>query len=100
MDKHSEDDTVANVAFKNIELPNIDHDLELIMKMLNHMREEKNLKITNMPLFIHPDEISIAQKEDKFPYRNISIISQITVVFQKGRVKYGLVLIETMSCSR
>lgn len=90
----SEDDTVENVTFKeNIELPNVDHDLELIMKMLNHIREEKNLKVTNMPLFIHPDEISIAQKEDRFRYRNISIVSQIAVVFQKGRVKYvGLVI--------
>lgn len=90
----SEDDTVENVTFKeNIELPNIDHDLELIMKMLNHMREEKNLKVTDMPLFIHPDEISIAQMEDRFPYGNISIISQIAIVFQKGRIKYvGLVI--------
>ena len=88
------DNTVESVTFKeNIELPNVDHDLELIMKMLNHIREEKNLKVTNMPLFIHPDEISIAQKEDRFPYRNISIVSQIAVVFQKGRVKYvGLVI--------
>lgn len=90
----SEDDTVENVTFKeNIELPNVDHDLELIMKMLNHIRDEKNLKITNVPLFVHPDEIAIAQKENKFPYRNISIVSQIAVVFQKGRVKYvGLVI--------
>jgi hypothetical protein len=90
----AEDDSVENVTFKeNIELPNVDHDLELIMKMLNHMREEKNLKVTNMPLFIHPDEISIAQKENRFPYRSISIISQIAVVFQKGRIKYvGLVI--------
>lgn len=91
----SEDDTVENVTFKeNIELPNIDHDLELIMKMLNHMREEKNLKVTDMPLFIHPDEISIAQMEDRFPYGNISIISQIAVVFQKGRIKYVGVVID------
>ena len=90
----SENDTVENVTFKeNIELPNIDHDLELIMKMLNHMREEKNLKVTDMPLFIHPDEISTAQMEDRFPYGNISIISQIAIVFQKGRIKYvGLVI--------
>ena len=91
----SEDDTVENVTFKeNIELPNVDHDLELIMKMLNHIRDEKNLKITNVPLFVHPDEISIAQKENKFPYGNISIVSQIAVVFQKGRVKYVGVVID------
>ena len=90
----SEDDTIESVTYKeNIELPNVNHDLELIMKMLNHMREEKNLKVTNMPLFIHPDEISIAQMEGRFPYRNINIISQIAVVFQKGRIKYvGLVI--------
>ncbi len=91
----SDDDTVENVTFKeNIELPNIDHDLELIMKMLNHMREEKNLKVTDMPFFTHPDEISIAQMEDRFPYGNISIISQIAVVFQKGRIKYVGVVID------
>ena len=90
----SEDDTVENVTFKeNIELPNVDHDLELIMKMLNHIREKKKLKETNVPLFINPDEISNAYKENKFPYGNISIVSQIAVVFQKGRVKYvGLVI--------
>lgn len=88
------EDTVKNIKFKdNIELPNLDHDLELIMKMLNHMREEKKLKVSDMPLFIHPDEISIAQKEGRLPYGTINIISQIAVVFQKARVKYvGIVI--------
>ena len=46
-----------------------------------------------MPLFIHPDEISIAQKEDRFPYGDISVLSQIAVVFHKGRIKYvGIVI--------
>jgi hypothetical protein len=87
-------DTVKNIKFRdNIELPNVDHDLELVMKMLNHMREEKKLKVSNMPLFIHPDEISIAQKEGRLPHGNIIIISQIVVVFQKARVKYvGIVI--------
>lgn len=87
-------DIVKNIKFRdNIELPNVDHDLELVMKMLNHMREEKKLKVSNMPLFIHPDEISIAQKEGRLPHGNINIISQIAVVFQKARVKYvGIVI--------
>lgn len=90
----SEDDTVENVTYKeNIELPNIDHDLELIMKMLNHMREEKNLRVTNMPLFIHPDEISIAHKEGRFPYGRTMISAQIAVVFLKGKIKnVGIVI--------
>lgn len=90
----TDEDTVKNIKFKdNIELPNLDHDLELIMKMLNHMREEKKLKVSDMPLFIHPDEISIAQKEGRLPYGTINIISQIAVVFQKARVKYvGIVI--------
>lgn len=91
---NTDGDTVKNIKFKdNIELPNTDHDLELVMKMLNHMREEKKLKVSNMPLFIHPDEISIAQKEGRLPHGNVSIISQIAVVFQKARVKYvGIVI--------
>jgi hypothetical protein len=91
---NTDGDTVKNIKFRdNIELPNVDHDLELVMKMLNHMREEKKLKVSNMPLFIHPDEISIAQKEGRLPNGNISIISQIAVVFQKASVKYvGMVI--------
>ena len=87
-------DTVKNIKFKdNIELPNVNHDLELIMKMLNHMREVKKLKVSDLPLFLHPDEISIAQKEGRLPNGNIYIISQIAIVFQKARVKYvGIVI--------
>jgi hypothetical protein len=87
--------TVKNMKFEdNIELPNLNHDLELIMKMLNHMREEKKLKVSNMPLFFHPDEISIAQKEGRLPHGNINIISQIAIVFQKARVKYVGIIID------
>jgi len=88
------DETVKNITFKeNIELPNVDHDLDLIIKMLNHRREEKNLKPSSTSLFIHPDEISLANKDGKFPYVGANIISQIAVVFQKGRIKYvGLVV--------
>jgi hypothetical protein len=88
------DETVKNITFKeNIELPNVDHDLDLIIKMLNHRREEKNLKASSTSLFIHPDEISLANKDGKFPYVMANIISQIAVVFQKGRIKYvGLVV--------
>ena len=87
-------DTTRNITFKeNIELPNVDHDLELVIKLLNHMRERKNLKVSKMPLFIHPDEISIAHKEGRFPYGRTTIISQIAVVFQKRKIKYvGIVI--------
>ena len=87
-------ETVKNITFKeNIELPDVDHDLDLIVKMLNHRREKKNLKASKMSLFIHPDEISLANKDGKFPYERANIISQIAVVFQKGRIKYvGLVV--------
>ena len=87
-------ETVKNITFKeNIELPDVDHDLDLIVKMLNHRREKKNLKASKMSLFIHPDEISLANKEGKFPYERANIISQIVIVFQKGRIKYvGLVV--------
>ncbi len=88
------DDTVKNITFKeNIELPDVDHDLDLIIKMLKYRRERKNLKESKISLFIHPDEISLAYREGKFPYERVNIISQIAVVFQKGRIKYvGLVV--------
>jgi hypothetical protein len=87
-------ETTKNITFKeNIELPNVDHDLELVIKVLNHMREGKNLKVSKMPLFIHPDEISIAHKEGRFPYGRTNIISQIAVVFQKRKIEYvGIVI--------
>ncbi|CAN5631263.1 hypothetical protein BH18THE1_BH18THE1_06020 [soil metagenome] len=92
---NSQEGIVKNITFKeNIVLPDVSHDLELIIKMLNHMRESKNLKATKMPLFIHPDEISITHKEGKFPYQRITIISQIAIVFQKGRIKYVGVVID------
>jgi len=82
-------ETTKNITFKeNIELPNVDHDLELVIKLLNHMRERKNLKVSKMPLFIHPDEISIAHREGRFPHGTTNIISQIAIVFQKGKIKY------------
>jgi len=88
-------ETTKNITFKeNIELPNVDHDLELVIKLLNHMRERKNLKVSKMPLFIHPDEISIAHREGRFPYERTNIISQIAVVFQKGKIKYVGILID------
>lgn len=92
---NSHEGTVKNITFKeNIELPKVDHDLELIVRMLNHIRESKNLKATKMPLFIHPDEISIAHREGKFPYQRITITSQIVIIFQKGRIKYVGVVID------
>lgn len=89
------EETVKKITFEeNIVLPNVSHDLELIIRMLNHIRESKNLKATKMPLFIHPDEISIAYKEGKFSYQKITIISQIAIVFQKGRIKYVGVVVD------
>jgi len=87
-------ETTKNITFKeNIELPNVDHDLELVIKVLNHMREGKNLKVSKMPLFIHPDEILIAHNEGRFPYGRTNIISQIAVVFQKRKIEYvGIVI--------
>lgn len=86
-------DPIGTTAFQeNVELPDVKHDLDLIIKMLNHMRQQKNLKAIKMPLFINPDEIYLAHKEGKFPFVETEIMSQIVVVFQKGKIMYvGLV---------
>ncbi|MDQ5868578.1 MAG: hypothetical protein M3530_02490 [Thermoproteota archaeon] len=86
-------DPIGTTAFQeNVELPDVKHDLDLIIKMLNHMRQQKNLKAVKMPLFINPDEIYLAHKEGRFPFIETEIMSQIIVVFQKGQIMYvGLV---------
>lgn len=71
---------------ENIVLPDTKHDLELVIKMLNYMREQKKLKRTNMPLFIHPDEILIAYREGKIPSSSTNIQTQMAIVFQKGSI--------------
>jgi hypothetical protein len=74
---------------ENVVLPNTKHDLELVIKMLNYMREQKQLAAVKMPLFVQPDEISLAHREGRISYEGGSIISQIAVVLQKGTVMYA-----------
>lgn len=45
---------------ENIVLPNVKHELEIVVEMLNFVREEKGLPAVRMPLFLQPDEISFA----------------------------------------
>jgi hypothetical protein len=86
-------DLIGTTSFQeNVELPDVKHDLDLIIKMLNHMRQQKNLKAVKMPLFINPDEIYLAHKEGRFPFEETEIMSQIVVIFQRGQIMYvGLV---------
>jgi hypothetical protein len=73
---------------ENIVLPDTKHDLELVIKMLNYMREQKKLKRIDMPLFIHPDEILIAYREGKISFSAGEIQNQMTIIFQKGSIMY------------
>jgi len=74
---------------EDIVLPNTKHDLELVVKMLNYLREQKKLSAVKMPLFIQPDEVSLAHKEGKFSHDGGKISSQISVVLQKGAIMYA-----------
>ncbi|HEX2124385.1 MAG TPA: hypothetical protein VHF44_02155, partial [Nitrososphaeraceae archaeon] len=60
----------------------------LVTKMLNYMREQKKLKRTDMPLFIHPDEILLAYREGKISFSADEIQTQMTIIFQKGSIMY------------
>jgi hypothetical protein len=71
---------------ENVVLPDTKHDLELVIKMLNYMREQKKLKRANMPLFIHPDEILFAHREGKISFSAGDIQAQMAIVFQKGSI--------------
>jgi hypothetical protein len=71
---------------ENVVLPETKHDLELVIKMLNYMREQKRLRRANMPLFIHPDEILLAYREGKISFSGGDIQTQMAIVFQKGSI--------------
>jgi hypothetical protein len=73
---------------KDIVLPNTKHDMELVLKMLNYIREQKQLRAVKMPLFVQPDEISLARREGKINFDGGKIMSQISVVLQKGAIMY------------
>lgn len=74
---------------QDIVLPNTKHDLDLVTKMLNYLREQKQLRAVKQPLFVQPDEISLARKEGKINFEGGKIISQIAVVIQKGAIMYA-----------
>jgi hypothetical protein len=78
----------VNTYQENIVLPDTKHNLELVIKMLNHMREQKKLKRADMPLFIHPDEILLAHREGKIPFLGMDIETQMAIVFQKGSIMH------------
>ena len=71
---------------ENVELPNTKHDIDLVLKMLNHLRKEKGLAEVKMPLFVQPDEMSLARQAGKIDYQADSILSQLAIVFQKGAI--------------
>jgi hypothetical protein len=85
-DKVSNSDVI--IYEENIVLPDTKHDLELVMKMLNYKREQKRLKRTNTPLFIHPDEVFKADRERNIISSSTDIRSQIAIVFHKGSITH------------
>ena len=72
----------------SVVLPDVKHDLELVAKMLNHMREQKGLAAVKMPLFVQPDEISLAYQDNRSPFKEGKIVSQLAIVFQKGAIMW------------
>lgn len=72
----------------DVVMPDTKHDLDLVIKMLNYMRERKKLNAVKMPLFVQPDEIALAHREGKFSNDGCEISSQISIVLQKGAIMY------------
>ena len=73
---------------ENVMLPDTKHDIELVISMLNYMREQKKLKRADMPLFIHPDEILFAHREGKISFSGGDIQTQMAIIFQKGSIMH------------
>ncbi len=73
---------------QDVLLPDTKHDLGLVTKMLNYMRGQKQLQAVKQPLFVQPDEISLARKEGRINFEGGRIMSQVSVVLQKGAIMY------------
>ena len=73
---------------QDVALPDTKHDLGLVTKMLNYMRGQKQLPAVKQPLFVQPDEISLARKEGRINFEGGKIMSQVSVVLQKGAIMY------------
>lgn len=73
---------------QDVLLPDTKHDLGLVTKMLNYMRGQKQLQAVRQPLFVQPDEISLARKEGRINFEGGRIMSQVSVVLQKGAIMY------------
>lgn len=73
---------------QDVVLPDTKHDLQLVIKMLNYLREQKKLLAVKQPLFVQPDEISHARKEGKINFDGGRIMSQVSIVLQKGAILY------------
>lgn len=73
---------------EDVVLPNTKHDLELVLRMLNYLREQKQLPAVKQPLFMQPDEISLAHREGKINFEGGKIMSQVSVMLQKGAIMY------------
>lgn len=76
----------TRVYSENVELPNTKHDIDLVLKMLNHIRKEKGMAEVRMPLFVQPDEIALASQGGMIDYGSAEILSQLSIVFQKGSI--------------
>jgi hypothetical protein len=73
---------------EDVLLPDTKHDLQLVIKMLNYLRERKQLQPVKQPLFVQPDEISLAHREGKISFEGGKIMSQVSLVLQKGAIMY------------
>jgi len=73
---------------QDVLLPDTKHDLGLVTKMLNYMRGQKQLQAVRQPLFVQPDEISLARKEGRINFEGGRIMSQVSVVLHKGAIMY------------
>jgi hypothetical protein len=74
---------------EDVVLPNTKHDLLLVVKMLNYLREQKQLQAVKQPLFVQPDDISLARKEGRISFEGGRIMSQVSIVLQKGAIMYA-----------
>ena len=84
--KKFEDSANIMTFHENLELPDIKHDFELIINMLNHMRQQKNLKRTDCHYLFIQMKLTLHTRRENFPFMSQKLFLSLSLYFRKDKL--------------
>jgi 5-methylcytosine-specific restriction endonuclease McrA len=73
----------------NVVLPDVKHNLDLVLEMLNYIREQRDLDRITMPLFLQPDEIALAVRQRRTAGHESDRLTAETARPARGPRRFG-----------